>query len=442
MTYFTPTTLTRDTLARASAVNANFQGVVDGFAKLPPDTAFSLHRFNYAADTGAANAYIVTLSPVPGSYAVGLTIDMLAANANTGASTINVNSLGPKQILDGGGSPLIAGMIPTSRVVTLKYDGTAFRLGALATTTVPEDGSVTGAKMASGDATAIRAAIGTVIGTDVQAYDADLQAIAGLTSASNKFIYYTGSAAAALGDITAGMRAALALTPATDRYITFSDANTAVMSTITAGARSALALTPEADRLVYFSGASTAALATITAAGRALIDDADAAAQRVTLGTNVTLGTSVASTSGTAIDFTGIPAGVNRITIMFVGVSTNGTSVPIVQLGDAGGIEATGYLGAASAITTTTVGSANYTTGIGLISSMSDTIVLHGPLTLTRQTGNTWVSSHVFGRNDAAGTALGGASKTLSAELDRVRLTTVGGTDTFDAGAVNIAWEF
>jgi hypothetical protein len=53
----------------------------------------------------------------------------------------------------------------------------------------------------------------------------------------------------------------------------------------------------------------------------------------------ITSGTAVASTSGTSIDFTSIPLWVKRITVMFAGVSTNGTSPFLVQLGDAGGIE-------------------------------------------------------------------------------------------------------
>ena len=61
-------------------------------------------------------------------------------------------------------------------------------------------------------------------------------------------------------------------------------------------------------------------------------------------------GTSVASTSGTSIDFTSIPSWVKRITVMFDGVSTNGTSNLQVQIGDSGGIENTGYTAAASGV--------------------------------------------------------------------------------------------
>jgi len=50
-------------------------------------------------------------------------------------------------------------------------------------------------------------------------------------------------------------------------------------------------------------------------------------------------GTAVASTSGTSIDFTSIPSWVKRVTVMFAGVSTNGTGSYLIQIGDSGGIE-------------------------------------------------------------------------------------------------------
>jgi len=55
----------------------------------------------------------------------------------------------------------------------------------------------------------------------------------------------------------------------------------------------------------------------------------------------ITSGTAVASTSGTSIDFTGIPSWVKRITVMFDVVSTNGSAIILIQLGDSGGIETT-----------------------------------------------------------------------------------------------------
>lgn len=156
----------------------------------------------------------------------------------------------------------------------------------------------------------------------------------------------------------------------------------------------------------------------------------------------LTVGAVTASTSGTSIDYTSIPAGTKRITVSFSAMSTNGTSNLLVQIGDSGGIEATGYLSAGSQISATVTTTA-FTTGFGVINSGGATGVLHGTmtLTLTDPAANTWCASGVFMNSDGARTHTTAGSKSTSAVLDRVRITTVGGTDTFDAGAVNITYE-
>jgi hypothetical protein len=157
--------------------------------------------------------------------------------------------------------------------------------------------------------------------------------------------------------------------------------------------------------------------------------------------TGLTLGTLTASTSGTTVDFTGIPAGVKVVKIMFLGVSTSGTSNILFQIGDSGGIEPTGYLGAGSFCGATTAGS-NFTTGYGL-NGANAANVLHGTLTLTLidSATNTWVASGVFGGSNSAFTYQVAGSKALTGTLDRVRITALNGTDTFDAGSINIAYE-
>lgn len=151
-------------------------------------------------------------------------------------------------------------------------------------------------------------------------------------------------------------------------------------------------------------------------------------------------GTAVASTSGTSIDFTGIPAGVRRITVMFNGVSLSGTSNFLVQLGDSGGVENTGYVCTGQSITAGT-GGGNMTSTAGMIiASGAGTVVLSGHMILTLVGSNLWISSHVGKLLNTAG-CFGGGDKTLSDTLDRVRITTVNGTDTFDAGSINILYE-
>jgi hypothetical protein len=156
-------------------------------------------------------------------------------------------------------------------------------------------------------------------------------------------------------------------------------------------------------------------------------------------------GTSAASTSGTSIDFTSIPSWVKRVTVMFDGVSTNGTSAPQIQIGDSGGIETTGYI-CSNSVIVASVGTANFTTGFGIGVSTGQwgaTRVFGGSITLTllNLATNTWSASGSVGSSDIAAMYVTAGAKSLSATLDRVRITTVNGTDTFDAGSINILYE-
>lgn len=150
----------------------------------------------------------------------------------------------------------------------------------------------------------------------------------------------------------------------------------------------------------------------------------------------LTLGTAVATTSGTSIDFTGIPSWVKRITVMLNGLSTNGTSNEILQIGS-GSVQVSGYLG--SAATNTTY--AAFTAGFGLGVSITSAAVLHGIATLVSLGGNVWSFSFNGTYSNSPATAQATGSVTLSGALDRLRLTTANGTDTFDAGSINILYE-
>ncbi len=155
------------------------------------------------------------------------------------------------------------------------------------------------------------------------------------------------------------------------------------------------------------------------------------------------LGTPVASTSGTSIDFTGIPSWAKRITIGIAGLSTSGTSGLLVQIGDSGGIETTSYVSCAQAFAAVGVGTPTANTaGFLIASSMVAAELYKGQviLTLIDAATNTWVCGGSF-TGGATNTFIFSGNKDLSAALDRVRITTAGGTDTFDAGKVNITYE-
>lgn len=159
-------------------------------------------------------------------------------------------------------------------------------------------------------------------------------------------------------------------------------------------------------------------------------------------GSGITLATPQATTSGTTKDFTGIPSGTKRITVSFNGMSLSGTSPPMIQLGDSGGIEATGYSCVASSFSGA-ISSASATTGFNLINAGSAAYLYYGQviLSLMNSTTNTWSCSGVNTIPSVPAQCLNSGIKALSAELDRIRITAVNGTDTFDAGEVNISYQ-
>lgn len=155
------------------------------------------------------------------------------------------------------------------------------------------------------------------------------------------------------------------------------------------------------------------------------------------------LATAQASTSGTSRDFTGIPSWVKKITVSLSGVSTSGTSPLILRLGTSGGIQNTGY----ACINTVTVSSSvTVSDNTGFLIGVNTTnwsggVVVQGSieLVLLDPSNGTWACTGTIAGSGA--TYFTSGSKALSGVLDRVRLTTVNGTDTFDAGVVNIFYE-
>lgn len=150
---------------------------------------------------------------------------------------------------------------------------------------------------------------------------------------------------------------------------------------------------------------------------------------------NIVSGTAVASTSGTSINFTGIPSWVKRITVMLNGVSTNGVSNLQIQIG-AGSITSTGYN---SASYTNTVKSVS-TTGFQTDSSAA-TFVRSGLMTICTMGSNIWVASGSWASQSNSDISYFAGGISLGGTLDRLRITTVNGTDTFDAGTINILYE-
>jgi hypothetical protein len=149
-------------------------------------------------------------------------------------------------------------------------------------------------------------------------------------------------------------------------------------------------------------------------------------------------GTAVASTSGTSIDFTSIPSWAKRVTINLDGVSTNGTSFLRVQIGS-GSVDTSGYTSFSSAVWNT-LSTISDTSGFAILMNAAS-YALSGSITINLLGSNTYVASGLMSFTGLSASVNTSGSKTLSGVLDRVRLTTVNGTDTFDAGTVNITYE-
>lgn len=152
--------------------------------------------------------------------------------------------------------------------------------------------------------------------------------------------------------------------------------------------------------------------------------------------------TAVNSTSGTSIDFTGIPTGVKRITVMYNGVSTNGASPLLIQFGTAGGIVSTGY-NQGGWYSTAGGGYNNTVAGFALLgtSYSQATNLYYGSYIFNHMGGNVWAGSGNFYVGTNVYFCLCGGAVSLGGVLTTVRNTTTNGTDTFDAGSINILYE-
>lgn len=275
--------------------------------------------------------------------------------------------------------------------------------------------------------------LGVEVGVDVQAYSAALASIAGLTTAADRLPYTTAANTYAVTTLTAFARtmlddadaATLRTTIGLGNVDNTSDANKPV-STATQTAlnlKANLASPP----LTGTPTAPTAALGTNTTQ--------IATTAFVLANSGIELGTPLTAT-GTARDFA-IPAGVKRVTVLLNGVSTSGTSPVVVQLGTGGVPQTTSYAGAVSSGATVTNNSSSFVIHPNIVAAT----IANGKCTVDNLTSNTWISdSSVAGAGNT--TSVGAGAVALAGVLDIVRVTTVNGTDTFDAGTINVTWEY
>lgn len=196
----------------------------------------------------------------------------------------------------------------------------------------------------------------------------------------------------------------------------------------------------DGNLITYDASGNPAAVATGTL-GNVLTSAGSGAPPTMSMPSTITSDTSVGT--GTAYNITGIPAGVRCVSILFEGVSTGGTSPILVQLGDSGGIETSGYVAESAHLTNGSVPGLQSSTAGFPVFSHAASHALSGILDLRlKDAANfTWVSSHSC-RVLTTIAVTGGGVKSLSAELTQLRITTVGGSDSFDAGTVALQYSY
>lgn len=397
--------------------------------------------YNSSTTTNVANAYTVATT-VPSNWnnnqGQGLVWVPNATNT-AGTATLTVNGKTTKNIkklnLAGTVVDVAAGDIVANVQAFVLYDGTQFIItdpmtGVPTNATLKNDGSgnlttslfteSTIASAATTDLGTMSSNIGSITGTT------GITAFGSSANTANPlyFLRFTGI-------LTLTNNGTSLILPG-GQNITTAAGDTAVALYLGSGNWKVLHYTSVAPGVT----AGTYTNSTVTVNARGVVTSAAS-------GATATLGTPQNTTSGTEIDFTGIPSTAKIVFVTFTGVSTSGTSAPLVQLGSAsGGYETTGYLGSSGISIASSVGSVLATTGIeiNLSGGLAAAALMNGSIMLVNLTGNIWTVQGVVGLSNTASVSYVGYSKSLSSTLDRLRLTTANGTDTFDAGQMNIAW--
>jgi hypothetical protein len=360
--------------------------------------------------TGGGTADVITASLTPAltAYATGQTFRFISSGANTTNVTININSLGAKAITKNGSTALAAGDIPSGAVCEIAYDGTRFQLiGVVADRFAKTGGTISGNTTVTGDVVVSGGTLQLNKGADV-------------------------ASAAALPLITDGNYFDVTGTTT----ITSMD-SMGVGTQITLHFDGALTLTHHATDLILPGAANI----TTAAGDEAQFIEYASGDWRCTSytrasGQGVNYSITKTNASGTSFDFT-IPSWAKKIRIAFYNISTNGTDGIRIQLGDAGGIEGTGYLGAYSVFSGSSVSTSTFSGGFDLAMMAADASV-QGNLTLINIGTNDWSISGTLARSGGSVVSTIGGTKPTSDTLTTVRITTTGATNTFDAGLVAV----
>jgi hypothetical protein len=222
---------------------------------------------------------------------------------------------------------------------------------------------------------------------------------------------------------------------------TFANLTTNVTGTLPVANGGTSLATLTANNVILGNGTSAPLFVAPSTSGNVLTSNGTTWQSSAPPAAGFTLATPIATTSGTSIDFTGIPSGVKQINVSFRGVGTSGSSAKILRIGDSGGVQTTGYQSGSARISGSTVSSDATTDGF-IIRATASSDRLNGSiiLTLLNSSTFTFVAQGCFGSDADGFTRVMGGSKSLSAVLDRVSITTQNGVDTFTAGEINISY--
>lgn len=407
--------------------------------------------FYYNENVGsAANAYLLDAKPntnTPSSYVDGVQFGFVTTHPNTGPSTANFSGLGVKSLKFAGGIDPQAGEV-TGRVYLIYDAGNGWMEIQRKATAAPPQLRTVSASVGSNtlivgmqpdtidfrsgtlnSGTVNRRTVGTALSLVVPA-----GATLGTQSAIQNRIAILAIDNA--GTVQLGVCNMAGGTNLDETTLLNTTAITAASNSQNV-VYSSSAISGVPFRVVGFVESTQAVAGTWSTTPSEVQGQGG---QTIIGAAKITLAASQATTSGTAFDYTAIPAGTKQITIMFHQLSLSGTSFAQVQLGTSGGVVSTGYTGAGALSGPSSMTTVLYTTGFG-IGSGAAANVLNGQIILSHLGNNIWTASGSLGLNNTASVCFVGGSISLPGVLDRVRLNTGNGTDTFDLGTVNILFE-